>query len=303
MKKMGLITAITVALATGSLGLYAGEVDFQPVWGSNANSNFSGAEVAINDNNARITSLENLVSQLVSSNQELQQQNDDLQARILELEENSGGVAGLANYVSVEVDEYGYPAVVFDSVNVHIRNGNPSTLAFDGEGSNGLGNLIVGYNTASDSGLLLGPQCSGGFFEDMRDGEVSLPTQETCEAEGYVWASSHKTGSHNVIVGPKHSYTGANSIVGGVGNMALDGLNLITGSYNLGAFAGTALSGIDNRAYYNGTIVGGGGGETGFVGMIIGGNGNTALNYSVVVGGGDEVGDASEVLVNGVTIE
>ncbi len=89
---------------------------------------------------------------------------DALEARIAQLE------ALLAN-VSKDADD-----IVFSGVNVCIINGTGST-----ENTNGLGNLIVGYN-------------------ELRGG------------------GDDRSGSHNIVVGKEHNYSSYGGLVGGIHN-------------------------------------------------------------------------------------
>ncbi len=104
-------------------------------------------------------------------------------------------------YLTTGVDSNGYPASYFTACNVYIQDGLGSTSGIsddptltsalynelDGAGqmhavSNGLGNLIIGYNEPSN-----------------------------ISAGGY-------TGSHNLIVGADNHYTSIGAIVSGLGN-------------------------------------------------------------------------------------
>jgi hypothetical protein len=95
-----------------------------------------------------------------------------LEARIADLEAGGAIPQGLkdrAPYVSVSpstVNDLSGPHVIFTGANVHVRSGSGET---DGT-PNGRGNLIVGYNEAAP-----GP-------------------------------SGYRSGSHNLLVGPAHTY-------------------------------------------------------------------------------------------------
>ena len=110
----------------------------------------------------------------------------------------------------------------FTGVNVNIRDGSNSTVCAPA-GCNGTGNLIVGYNEASVPG-------------------------------------SHKTGSHNLIVGSRHNYTS-------YGGFVAERLNTISGK-------DSSVSGeIGNTA-------------SGSYSSVSGGIGNTASGSSSSVSGG-----------------
>jgi hypothetical protein len=102
------------------------------------------------------------------------------QSRVAQLE---GRVAALEAIVQVLTSAITVSAdgknVFFDGVNVHIRNGGPAEVT---NLVNGLGNLIIGYN------------------------------------EDTLGLSNDRTGSHNLIVGPEHSYPSFGGFVAGLGN-------------------------------------------------------------------------------------
>ncbi len=132
---------------------------------------------------------------------------------------------------------------------------------------NGLGNLIVGYNELS---------------------------------------SDTRTGSHNLVVGPYHSYSSYGGILGGYNNATTGGYATVsTGRENLasGAYAGVhggiyneasgsysvVSAGYDNLSTHNYASVSGGGLNTAaeYGASIVGGQSNTVSSqYSTVVGGG-----------------
>ena len=140
--------------------------------------------------------------------------------------------------------------VVFTGVNVHVRSGSGST----GGAINGLGNLIVGYN------------------EDL-----FLPT-------------ATRTGSHNLVVGPEHSYSSYGGFLAGYQNM-------VSGSY------ASVSGGRENTASGNSAAISGGhsnsasggyasisGGEdniaSGIYSSVSAGDGNTASGSNASVSGG-----------------
>jgi len=129
-------------------------------------------------------------------------------------------------------------------MNLQITNGEEATY---GE-SNGLGNLILGYN-----------ESEGGHHDQtgaIVDGEV-------------------RTGSHNLILGAGHTYEANGAFVGGYNNSALgQGASLFSGqsSFAAGSFS-AILGGLDNRA-------------TGTHSCISGGHSNTASGDRSSVSGG-----------------
>ncbi|MGE4107383.1 MAG: hypothetical protein AB7F66_09240 [Bacteriovoracia bacterium] len=90
----------------------------------------------------------------------------------------------------------GKPAVVFDKVNLVVRNGMGKTWT-----ENGVGNLIVGYN-------------------EMREDHAA----DT--------AARHRTGSHYVVTGSWNDYLGYGGIASGAHNTVTGSYNTITGGHN-----------------------------------------------------------------------
>jgi hypothetical protein len=107
--------------------------------------------------------------------------------------------------------------IILSRVNLQIVNGTGST---DGE-TNGLGNLIVGYN----------------------------------EPQG-----TEYPGSHNIVVGKGHNYSSYGGLVGGIGNTISAPFATVSGGYSntaSGSFASVS-GGVDNEASGSGASVGGG---------------------------------------------
>jgi hypothetical protein len=111
--------------------------------------------------------------------------------------------------------------VIFDGCNVHIRNGSGDT-----ETANGLGNLIIGYNER---------------YENDRPHVV-------------------RSGSHNLVVGPRHEYTGVGGFVAGQENTVSSKFASIAGGTdNVADNIGAAISGgFANRASGQFSTVSGG---------------------------------------------
>lgn len=111
--------------------------------------------------------------------------------------------------------------VFITGANLNIRNGSGATYQ---NGTNGVGNLIVGYNEGRSAG------------------------------------GDARTGSHNIVFGMQNNFTGTGGMVGGTNN-AISGFfasvlagtgNLASGNYSL------VSAGYNNRALGNWTFVGGG---------------------------------------------
>jgi trimeric autotransporter adhesin len=122
----------------------------------------------------------------------------DLQSQIAALQQNS--VLSLDGVLTLDSTNPARRIARFSGVNVQVVNGTGSTTV-----ANGLGNLIVGYDTVRTSGA---PVCSIGQLID----------QPTCLASGGVWAVSHKSGSHNLVLGNENNYSQTAGFVGGLRN-------------------------------------------------------------------------------------
>lgn len=132
--------------------------------------------------------------------------------------------------------------LTFSGMNVQVTSGSGAT----GGTINGLGNLIVGYNTDNESGSLKGDNS-----DDIR------------------------TGSHNLIVGDDHTYSSYGAIVAGYDNATTAPSTSVTGGVTniaAGSFASVS-GGFDNTA-------------SGYSASVTGGINNTASSYFTSVSGG-----------------
>lgn len=198
----------------------------------------------------------------------------DLQARIAELE--AAAVPGLGAYVEVTTSQSGLPVVLFHDVNVQVVNGLGNTSSV-----NGLGNLVVGYDELRDgSAYQTGFRCSSGANVD----------QPTCEQAGYAWGIDHKSGSHNLVVGPFHNYMNAGGIVGGVANVSSGRATTVAGgSQNEAAATYSAIAGGNSNITFAGSSAIAGGRynhAAGDYATVAGGSGNVASGESSSVAGG-----------------
>jgi hypothetical protein len=158
---------------------------------------------------------------------------------------NDPDIADLGDYLTVDLGE-----VYIDGANLHIRNGLGWTIP----ASNGLGNLIIGYNP-------LRPQ--GG---------------------------DDRTGSHYLVMGERNNYSSYGGIVVGFQNEASGYRSLaIGGAYNHASGSDSvAIGGSKNDAGGDQSIVSGGHlNETiGFASSVSGGRENKAIGYYSTVSGG-----------------
>jgi len=187
--------------------------------------------------------------------------------------------------VTLPVDDTGNQATAIriSGVNVQIVNGMGSTWGnqqaeiwdFGTHRTNGLGNLIIGYQeTRSDDGI--------GDTED----------------------DNYRIGSHNLVVGSRNNYStwgaqvvGCRNTVGGWLSSASGGFNNI--SYGQASFVG---GGESNYATGRNTMIGGGQGNTASArGSVVGGGGgNMAVaEFSIVAGGRNNTADGEHSIVGG----
>ncbi len=148
----------------------------------------------------------------------------------------------------------------FSGCNVCIVNGLGATNGYTPDPTsadpslvqtNGLGNLILGYNES---------------FGEAR------------------------TGSHNLVLGTHNAYTSFSGVVAGADNtISAPFASIYGGVVNTAdVYCGTVLGGISNRAGGTYSCVSGGSGNhaTGFYASILGGGGNIADGENAVVCGG-----------------
>jgi hypothetical protein len=141
--------------------------------------------------------------------------------------------------------------VVFEGCNVHIRSGAGATD--DGGVLTGLGNLIIGYNEDTD------------------------PPNE-------------RTGSHNLIIGPQHTYSSYGGVVAGSRNtISGEHASVSGGSFNTASGERASVSGGQgNTASGTGASVSGGSFNTasGRLAGVSGGTENLASGATASVSGG-----------------
>jgi hypothetical protein len=153
--------------------------------------------------------------------------------------------------------------VVISGANLRIVNGLGST-----ETTNGLGNLIVGYNELRQEEI---PQCRGA-------------TTQVC--------TDTRTGSHNVIVGSQHNFSSFGGLVVGELNEISGQFAAVSGgSNNLASGLVSSVSGgrfntASGRSFATGCALGPFGPDCAFS-SVSGGIGNTASGAFSSVSGGN----------------
>ncbi len=182
-------------------------------------------------------------------------------------------VLALDGMLTLDQTDPTLPAALFSGVNVQVVNGTGTT-----EGDpDGLGNVIIGYNVESTSSPFL---CSKGQYDNQID----------CEAGDGVWAQSHKSGSHNLIVGERHNYSRFGGIVAGSNNTITGDWSSVSGGFKGIARGNHAVvgGGLNNTASGAFSKVGGGGDNWAFGSQasISGGGDNFASGFNASICGG-----------------
>ena len=149
--------------------------------------------------------------------------------------------------------------LILDGCNLHVRDGTGKSDHL-AEPTNGLGNVFIGYNEAN--------------FQSV------------------------KTGAHNLIMGPYHTYTGYGGIAMGYKNKIDKGYSAAIGGQINWAMENSAVTigGGSNRAYEHHSVTVGGQDlvASGANAVVVGGFMNTASGFhSVAMGGSgnDEAGN------------
>jgi len=183
------------------------------------------------------------------------------------------------------------PTVVFKGVNVQLVSGAGATDA----APNGSGNLIVGYDETYARCLADDTACTsdGDCPLNSCNGGVCTAFPAPCSSDDDCvrnLCTSAKTGSHNVIVGPGHSYRSVGGIIGGARNASTAPFASVIGGENNSAMGwfSSVSGGHDNKAVGPDSSVAGGTRNTarGNTSSITGGSSNTAVGVLSSVSGG-----------------
>ena len=148
--------------------------------------------------------------------------------------------------------------VIFTGCNVHVQNGQGSTAS-----SNGVGNLIIGYN---EDDVFINP--------------------------GHpAYGPNARGGSHNVVIGPEHSYFSYGGLVAGYSNtVSGDYASVSGGADNTASGIMASISGgwYNTASDYYTSVSGGESNEaSGTTASVSGGFGNEASGTRASVSGGD----------------
>ncbi len=282
-----------------------------PAVAAEVNANFDAVKTAVDDNDGRINAVSTLASANASAITALQATVASLQTALDtandaitrlqadlatanttiislqgELETVTGNsVLALDGYLTYDVDQYGHARALFSGVNVQVVNG------VDQVTSNGLGNLIVGYNNPRAAG---DPVCSDGLHATLTD----------CENADEIWALSHKSGSHYLVAGDENSYSQVGGVVLGNRNAVNKSYAVVSGGrYNTASGVYSSVSGgFSGKATRDAASVSGGFRNTasGVFSSVSGGGINTADGlYSSVSGGDSNTASGANSSVNG----
>lgn len=274
-----------------------------PAKASEVNANFTAVKAAVDDSHAQILAMQQTIASLQQALEQMQTtidaQASELAAQALELGAQATQLAALRTSQVMALEPYltvstaDTPKVTLAGANLQIVNGRGTTAT-----TNGAGNLIIGYDEPRTDGAL---SCSIG----TTTAGVLIVDEAGCSAASGVWARSHKTGSHNLIVGARHNYSSYGGVVLGWRNMSNQPFtSIVGGSYNQasgnysvvsGGFGNTASGtnssvggGSDNRATAHASSVSGGLGNISSASQasVSGGVGNRASGLNAHVSGG-----------------
>ena len=141
-------------------------------------------------------------------------------------------------FVSVdegEINKLAGPHFIIEGANVHVRGEGPAT-----EDGSGLGNLIIGFNE----------------LDWMENSEPEFCIEPDCPI---------RTGSHNLVVGPDHSFTHSGSVLFGSKNASYSHHNVSAGRLNEASGLWSSILGGEHNVArgQSSSILGGGYNETG----------------------------------------
>ena len=201
--------------------------------------------------------------------QALEEKVTQLETLVASLQNQVESQQVLHDHVSVEPDPnvQGGHIVKFNGVNVQINNGVSVGAV------NGLGNLVIGFNDLRTVDAFSDQTCSLGY----------KTTESSCLSAGGVWAVNHKSGSHNIIIGPRNNYSSREGLVTGNNNgIYAVGATVTAGQGNVALATYSSVSGgRNNTASGYGSVVSGGKDNkaTGWDSSVSGGRYNQATNY------------------------
>jgi hypothetical protein len=197
----------------------------------------------------------------------------ELEAQVAELTALLAGVSRVDVYDAVE-DDY-YDTLVFTGMNLQILSGIAEPPPGEPPTTNGMGNLIIGYNRA----------------------RVDCPEEVECV--------DRRTGSHNLVMGGKNNYTSFSSFVsGGWNEVSAPHSAILSAKFSLASgHRATVTGGFSNIASGTGSSVSGGAGNTAsaFSASVSGGKDNLASgDWSSVSGGQGNIASGEFESISGL---
>jgi hypothetical protein len=167
---------------------------------------------------ARVRALETDLTRAIAIIDDLQSMVSSQQATLAILQSqvstvNNSQVMALNAYLNVSAVG-GSPKATFSGINLQLVNGTGKT-----DSPNGLGNLIIGYDTVRNDGVF---RCSYGGYR----------YQTSCEGTGNTWAVSHKSGSHYLVIGDENNYSQFGGLIVGLRNTGNMEYSSVSGGYS-----------------------------------------------------------------------
>lgn len=189
----------------------------------------------------------------------------------------------------IQIGSFDGATIQFSGVNVQIVSGSGATHG----PVNGTGNLIVGYNegTCVDTLAICASDddCAQTCVDGLSCSKSALPcTVDTdCSTE---CVRPDQTGSHNLVVGPLHTYPSSGGFLAGLANEATGISASVSGGFGNRAsgYHASVSGGSNNVASGSSSSVSGGSANIASVGStwVGGGQSNTASGLHSSVSGG-----------------
>ena len=252
--KVDLVALIEAKLSEGLVGLQSQVEDFQTridtleTANSALQTQVDTLETANSNLQESVNTLEAANTTLQTSINTLETASSALKAKVDTLETSNSTLKSLLSGVT-RLKVGGYDTLRFSGMNLQIINDKGSTAT-----SNGLGNLIVGYN-------------------ERREGAENI-----------------RTGSHYVVIGSEHNFSAYGGIVAGVSNTASSRFSSVSGgSLNTASGWFSSVSGgMGNTARAAFSSISGGTNNTASGGgsSVSGGANNTASGQNSSILGG-----------------
>jgi hypothetical protein len=224
-----------------------------------------------------------------SEEDNLDNQVDNIQATV---NNHSTAISDIENKFSdvTRTSINGHDSLVFEGMNVHIRNGSGSTT-----NNNGLGNLLMGYNEGSDTKngshvVVIGPQHHYNCTAGLVAGNNNKITGNQATVTG--GQNNEATGNYASVSGGDGNTASGNyaSVAGGEVNTASGLRAFVAGgdANNATSTEATVIGGVSNTASGVESFVGGGDTNSASAkrATVVGGQGSNATGADSLVAGG-----------------